>query len=115
MNSNMIQTVTLRFPIQFEGRAIESLEVDLSKLTGEAFGKTATRYTSEGHGDASPVSLDFCAYCASVCAEVPTELMGKLIGPDYCEAALLVQNFLLDTPWIKELLAAEPEKSDDAA
>lgn len=108
------QKVTLRYPVEFEGRKVKVLELDLSVLKGERLSEMEIRMSKAGQIVASEqFSPTYCAYGAAEAAGVPIELINELMGPDYMEVTALVQGFLNGRELPVE--EAAPEKSDDAA
>lgn len=89
------QVVELRYPREFEGTKYEKVELDLSRLTGAALRKAEQRVVMGQNVPLGPASCDYCAHCAAEAAGVPYELINELMGPDYQEVVLIVQNFLL--------------------
>lgn len=103
----MKPVIKLRFPIDFEGEKINEIELDLLKLTGRAQRQAEKRYVGEGGvPGAGRASDDYCVFLAAEAAGLPSEAFDLLIGPDFAEVILMVQNFLLDTPWMREQSAS---------
>lgn len=94
----LLRTVDLTYPLTFEGRTIAQVCLDLSLLTSDALERAEQHYMRSGGIPAmAELTLQYCAYCAAEAAGLPYEAVRKLVGPDYMEVCLIVQNFLLGT------------------
>lgn len=106
--------VTLRKPIEFEGRTIDRITLDFDRLTGRVM-RDAERAFLRGGGIPLPgsgmVSADYCAHVAGMIANVPYECIEQLGAQDYTEVASAVQVFLIGGDIPGETLPAKPAGS----
>ncbi len=101
--ADLTQTVKLRYPVEHEGKSITEINLNFMVLSGAVQRKAAKRYLNEGGvPGAERASDNYLVIIASECCGLPTEALDLLIGPDFAEVMLMVQNFLLDTPWMQE-------------
>lgn len=88
--------VVLQYPINFEGRKISTIKLNLLDLTSDKQDRAADRYLKSGGCPGVLVlTPKYLALCASEVADVPYEAIAKLVGPDYVDLTQRVQNFLM--------------------
>jgi hypothetical protein len=112
MEQKIEDKMTLRSPVNFEGKDYTEIQFDFDILNGKALREAEKRFIREGGTPGFGALNDtYCQCVAAEAAGMPFEFFDELKAPDYGEMTLLVRGFLLDL----ESTSEEPTKSEGSA
>ncbi|MFC4102909.1 phage tail assembly protein [Paenibacillus xanthanilyticus] len=88
---------TLKKPIVFDGRQIDTLTLDFDKLKSKDVLQAERRFVAETGGQALSKELNkaYQAYIVAAAADVPIELIHELYAKDFTSVTMEAQGFLL--------------------
>lgn len=87
----------LRYPVEYEGKKYESLNMDFSSLTAEDIINAESQFVAETGTDpfVKETRKMFQAYVAARAAGVSPDMIKKMNASDFSRLTVRVQNFLL--------------------